>query len=122
MIAVCTACDRIDTMTACACGGVVVQLPGWVRHNAEHYALGSPAGCWTDPCVGLGDITKTDGDAWEISVYGGWQWTPYRTAGAAFQAVMAMLATLTRYADDALVAFLVENSRADETRETTDPR
>ena len=39
MIAVCTTCDRVEVMTTCPCGGVVVQLPGWVRAYDGYYTL-----------------------------------------------------------------------------------
>lgn len=106
-------------MTTCACGGIVVQLPGWVRALDGYYTL-------TDVSPPLAAIdlrtTSTGALRWDVTVCGKQIYderapAACMDAATAFQAAMMGLAALHRQIDDALVAFLVENGRADECRD-----
>lgn len=118
MIAVCTTCDRIEAMTACPCGGIVAQLPGWVRVYAGYYKLTNA----TPPLAMIDLIPTPVGTRWRVTVCGTALAASYPIAAVAFQAVMAELTALQQRIDAALVDFLVANSQADETRDTTAAR
>jgi hypothetical protein len=126
MIAVCTTCDRVEVMIVCACGGVVVQLPGWVRRRPGDYVLGVNADVSVakrPPALGRVVANPTSvGARWDTTVYGEWRDAAHATAATAFQAVMAELAELNRRVDAMIIGFLVENGRADEAHDETHPR
>lgn len=117
MIAVCTNCDRVEAMTTCTCGGVVVQLPGWVKRRDGRYVLdGATAPTpFDERPAALAQIVATGG-RWSVIVHDAWLTSDYATAAAAIQAVVGTLTALAKRVDDAMVDFLVENGRAEETR------
>lgn len=117
MIAVCTTCDRIEAMAACPCGGVVAQLPGWVRVYAGYYKLTNAM-----PPLAMIDLIPTPaGTRWRVTVCGTVMAASYPIAAVAFQAVMAELTALQQRIDAALVDFLVANSADDVRDETRTP-
>lgn len=119
MIAVCTTCDRIEAMTACPCGGVVAQLPGWIRALDGYYTLTDAS-----PPLAAIDLRTTPAGTlrWDVTVYGEQAPTDCVTAATAFQAAMGGLAALQQRIDAVLVGFLVANSQADEVCDATHPR
>jgi hypothetical protein len=117
VIAVCTGCDRIATMTTCACGGVVAQLPGWIKRRDGRYVLDGAATAtpFDERPAALAQIVATGG-RWSVIVHDAWLTSDYVTAAAAVQAAVGTLTTLAKRIDDAMVDFLVENGRAEEAR------
>lgn len=122
MIAVCTGCDRIEAMTTCACGGVVVQLPGWVKRRDGRYALDGTAATtpFNERPAALAQVVATGG-RWNVIIHGTWLTSDCVTAAAAIQVVLDTLAALAKRIDDALIDFLVENGRAEEAHDEACP-